>query len=348
MNYIASKVAKRMEGYKVRSIKDTPSKLLLSMSLGSSSVTLLHLLDRQLHTQIERTGRAGYQLHIIFVDLNSTPGNDVTPPHFISLQDKYPLHTYTQVQLEDVFTYDDGIANQRSRSATISRPSSGPVANFDRLRNLITSLPSPTSRSDVISILRTRLIVKFARHHGCDCVLWGDSTTRLAERTLSEAAKGRGLSLPWQTSDGLTPHGLTFRFPMRDILRKEILSYSQITVPPLTALVCPEIPLTVHSAASSKDITIDDVMSRYFVSAEQNYPSLVANVVRTTSKLEAPPSSTLLLCHLCNLPMSCEKQRLDAWSGTQERASNITKESDTARELCYGCARSGVDADFVI
>ncbi|KAL8916443.1 MAG: hypothetical protein Q9208_008509 [Pyrenodesmia sp. 3 TL-2023] len=134
----------------------------------------------------------------------------------------------------------------------------------------------------MISILRCRLITCLAEKHGCSGILYGDSTTRLAERTLSETAKGRGGSIPWLTADGQSPHAIKVVYPMRDLLRKEIAAYTAMTDPPLTPFILEgSSPVVVPS---SKNTTIEDLMSQYFDSVEQNYPSIVANVVRTSSE----------------------------------------------------------------
>ncbi|KAJ1335387.1 cytoplasmic tRNA 2-thiolation protein 2 [Microdochium nivale] len=44
-------------------------------------------------------------------------------------------------------------------------------------------------------------------------------------------------------------------------------------------------PAPTAAVVSHRDLSIDDVMARYFADVEANYPSVVANVVRTTGKL---------------------------------------------------------------
>ena len=350
MNYVASKVAKRMDTYKVRSNpKDMKRKILLSLSFGVSSVTLLHILDRQLQIQLERTSRTGYEVHVLFVDESVAYGQAASTEVFALLKERYPSYPYTVVSLARVFEFCDVSDDPEITSIGLDLESSNfPSSKGDgseRLERLLSSLPSSTSRADIIGILKSRLVVEFAKRNTCSSIVWGDSTTRLAEKTLSETAKGRGFSLPWQIADGLSPHGITFIFPMRDLLRKEIIIYSGLTTPPLTPLVT-ERPPSASVSASSKDTTIDDLMSQYFASVEQNYPSIVSNVVRTASRLQAPPSSrdTLTSCQICRLPVNHGADGLFGWGGDQDqmldslrpRATNTLPEN----VLCYGCARS--------
>lgn len=113
------------------------------------------------------------------------------------------------VNIEDIYDFrnvarevelDHGVDEEKGGSDTFDKK--------EVLMHLLSSLPSTTSRMDILSILRTRLIVEIAKKEGCAAVLWGDSTTRLAQKTLAETAKGRGFSIPWQTADGDSPFGM--------------------------------------------------------------------------------------------------------------------------------------------
>ena len=340
--YVATKALKRMEANKLRgNFKETPKTLLLPVSLGFSSVSLLHVLNQQLVSQRERSGKGLYKLHILFVDQPTPSGNAQRREAFHLLKQRYPAHMYSLASLEDMFDYDivveHGLLKLNGGSAGLSKQ--------DRLQQVLSSLPSATSRADVESILRLRFIVAFAKHNRCDSIVWGDSTTRLAERTLSESAKGRGGSLPWLTADGISPYGIKFSYPMRDLLRKELTAFAAMTAPPLIDLI-----LTTESStqvsASSKDVTIDDLMSQYFASVEENYPSIVANVVRTSGRLAAPEiGSDDPSCCLCGLPVM---RMFQQWRGNQENEAEqpITEVqmAEQERPFCYGCARSVLDS----
>ncbi|MCJ1247736.1 cytoplasmic tRNA 2-thiolation protein 2 [Trapelia coarctata] len=345
MNYVGSKIIKRMDGFKVRGAsRDKHRRLLLPLSLGVSSMTLLHVLDQQLRTQKERTSRTGYELHVLFVDDNMLERENAALNSLASAEEKYPQHTYTAAPLSDVYEY----AYESETGGPMPLENLGeyagqvpPDARSESLSAQLGLLPSATSRADMIGILRTRLIVGFAKRMDCESILWGDSTTRLAERTLAETAKGRGFSIPWQTADGLSPYGINFTFPMRDLLRKEIVTYSSLTNQPLTALLF-EPANQFQVSASSKETTIDDLMAQYFDSVEQNYPSIVANVVRTSGRLLAAlPSETSASCSICGLPVAHGAQGLYGWNGDQQVRRAIEDLGDAGNEVvCYGCSRS--------
>ena len=337
-----------MDGYKVRSISTgKPRRLLLPLSPGVSSMTLLHVLDEQLRTQRERTGRTGYEMHVLIVDESFEPSGEVFSNSVLMLEQKYPQYKFKTASLEEVYHYDDAFANEALMLSNVNvgvNVDSAANAFATRLQDTLASLPSQTSRADMIVILRTRLIVSFAKHIECESILWGDSATRLAERTLAETAKGRGFSVPWQMADGRSPYGINFAFPMRDLLRKEINSYASLTTPPLTALLV-ESKDQDRSPVSSKDTTIDALMNQYFESVEQNYPSIVANVVRTSGRLQAASTcNASTTCFVCKMPISHGTQGLHKWGGNQEPLTTEMQDDRTfdnnKNMLCYGCART--------
>lgn len=339
MKYVTTKVFKRLEANNVRSaFNESPKSLLLPVSLGVTSTSLLHILDEQFRAHLKRSGHANYTLHILFI--NHSPLEDQLD-HRRSidlLKERFPLHTYTILSLEDVFDYELDIEKEILGLQSVNLLTDDKRA---RLQQLMSNLSSETSRTDITTILRQTLTTEFAKQHGCEVILYGDSTTRLAERTLSETAKGRGGLLPWLTADVPLISGLRMAYPMRDLLRKEISTFAAMVSPPLTPLIRDNGSIG-QAAVSSRSTSIDQLMCQYFESVEQNYPSIVANVVRTSSKLKA--SSTNLntpSCNICKLPVTKQSH---CWGGDQNSALNSSIDVDTALghvgAICYGCARS--------
>jgi cytoplasmic tRNA 2-thiolation protein 2 len=301
---------------------------------------LLHILDHQLKTQTAKTGRPGFELLVVFVDVSAVERYTPDPTMMSQLQSRFKEHSYAIVSLEDILNESNSDAGQAPMADlpdVKTENESSPTR--DRLESLITSLISATARADVISTLRTRLIVKYAREHGCEGILWGDSTTRLAEKTLAETAKGRGFSLPWQVADGQTPHGIAFRYPLRDVLKKELIAHAGFIDPPLTEVIHKP-TASGPLSTSSKNTTINDLMKQYFESVEENYPSIVANVVRTVTKLEAPSCQDIdEHCSLCNMPVPEAKFGIHGWGGDQHDVLGI-RPGEQRETLCYGCTRS--------
>lgn len=337
---MSTKVSKRIEVNKIRGgFNCEPNKLLLPLSLGVSSVALLHILDRSFRARLDNNGRNGYTMHLLFVDENIEFDDDVNNDTLQCLQQRFPSHLYSIIHLSDVFHYHGDELSGALESKTEGQEKS-PLSHMERLKRLLSSIPSASSRSDLIATLRRRLIFAFAQRQDCFGIIYGDSTTRLAERTLSETAKGRGGSLPWLTADGTSPTGMKTIYPMRDLLKKELVLYTELAQPPLTSLVR-HAKLSIDRPMLSKDTTIDSLMTQYFGSVEQNYPSIVANVVRTSSRLvETPLSTVSRLCSICGLPVENTGRE---WSGTQDSPStaNVTvgKPMHNDSALCYGCIR---------
>ena len=338
---MSTKVLKRLEANKIRGAYDDASKkLLLPLSLGVSSVALLHVLDRHLQAQKQKTGRVSYSIHVLFVDQSAFAFQGESKSALEQARLRFPMHSFSVVTLDEVLDHEspclEGIlmtGQELDENRTLSRS--------DKLKALLSALPSATSRLDIVNILRGRLITVFAELHGCSVIAFGDSTTRLAERTLAETAKGRGGSLPWLTSDSMTLEGLKTNYPMRDLLKRELLLYVTVTEPSLEPLLV-DGDFIDPVPVSSKHSTIDGLMSQYFASVEQNYPSIVANVVRTSGKLVAPTlQSDSIPCGICGLPVEPASK---AWAGDQgSLPASSTEQSRSASDngpLCYGCTRS--------
>ncbi|KAI7694826.1 hypothetical protein KC353_g18054 [Hortaea werneckii] len=317
--YVSTKVVKRMESFRVR--HSDPGKqrtLLLPLSHGPCSTALLHLLHQHLQGQTEKTGRTGFKLHVLHIKNLEEDDNDDSLLN--KVRERYPTHAFTAIPLADVLSCE-GLPELLQHDTSSSRNENGneAITGKTQLEKLFASLTSPTSKDDIQNILTRKLVVTFATQNSCEAILWGDSTTHLAERTLSETAKGRGSSLPWIVADGDALHGIPFYFPLRDLLSKEIASFATLIQPPLDDLIqtAPSKP-----AVSTKNTTIDDLMRQYFESVEQEYPSIVANVVKTTSKLQTVPLDEIeAQCELCDVP-------LDAAA------------APARSRLCYGCIRT--------
>lgn len=330
-----------MEANKVRhAYDDAPKRLLVPLSLGVSSTVLLHVLDQHLQAQSKRNGRTSYRLHLLFIDQSTLFPQAGYLDAVERLRHRFPLHNFSIAALDEVLEYSDEHLDEVFRFHGILHEHST-LSQQDKLEKLLSALPSATSRSDIVNILRRKLIVAIAESHECSCVVFGDSTTRLAERTLSEAAKGRGASLPWLTADSVSPKGLKINYPMRDLLKGELMLYTKVIEPPLDPLIAQADPSN-GTPTSSKDTTIDGLMNQYFKSVEQNYPSIVANVVRTSGRLAAPTIlSDSISCGLCGLPVETISE---VWAGNQ--GSVVSSSSEERRvpsgkgNLCYGCTRS--------
>jgi cytoplasmic tRNA 2-thiolation protein 2 len=337
---VTTKAVKRIETYKSRaSAAQVQKKLLLPISFGPSSTSLLSILNNHLQGQLDRMGRTTYTLLLVHVDLEFDGAQrEKASAQLEKFKDRFPNHTYLSADITQALNLDIDW-----NSLGLEDPANGafPGSDKTRLDSLFNLISSATSKADVSSTLLTRLLVDMAKKNNCESILFGDSTTRLAEKTLIETAKGRGFSLPWQVSDGMSPYGVNFLYPMRELLKKELLDFSSLTSPPLTDLIIYQAPAT-EVTTSAKSTTIDDLMAQYFETVEEKFPAIVTNVVRTSSKLKPPViAETSTYCGLCGLPVAEGTDGIYGWGGDQNSDVRPTKEDQhDCAVLCYGCSRS--------
>ncbi|KAH9871405.1 cytoplasmic tRNA 2-thiolation protein 2 [Plenodomus lingam] len=337
--YVHTKCIKRLESFRVNFSATAPQRrVLVPLSFGVSSIALLHILHLHLTTQKSKTGRTGFSIHAVHIEdsYQDTQAHDLLR----KVQEQYPDCQFTSLPLHDVFSINSVDPALQALLPEFIAGEDADLSPQQSLTRFMASLTSAAARADVLSILRTRLIIEHAKATGCQSVLWGDSTTKLAEKTLSETAKGRGYSLPWQVTDGPSPFGLNVHYPLRDVLKKELVSYINMAQPELAALVQSSSYGATQASTSSKNTTIDDLMKQYFESVEENFPSIVSNVVRTTSKLQVPAGApTEACCSLCKMPVPGGKFGIHGWGGDQQDGIDFAS-VDVSQQICYGCTRS--------
>ncbi|GAD95352.1 conserved hypothetical protein [Paecilomyces variotii No. 5] len=325
------KVVRRMDYYRqIRNApKDKRRKLLLPLSYGPSSSVLLHMLNEQLERQTtEWHGTTAYDLHILIVDPSTiSPSNPSCQERFDSVRQKYSRHTYTQIPFHSIFKYDQTVKDAMKEFAGPEFVDDPSKPDEDRLDAFRASIPSATSRTDIDNVLLNRLIIAFAKESGCEGILWGDSDSRLASKTLASVAKGRGSSLIWQVCDGMSPSGLQFTFPLRDLYKSELQQYASL-IPELQDILIPD--QSISTDVSARNMSIDELMMQYIQTQGEKYPGIMANVVRTVTKLQRPPlSGTQPRCALC---------------GTVDIQGSSAQTYEGGGSLfCYGCARSKSD-----
>lgn len=307
-----------MESYRVKNDSSHQQrKLLLPVSGGVSSVVLLQVLDGHIQRQLASRGRASYDLAVLIIDtscIDTTPG----VMHLVGcVKDAFPSTQVSLLSLEAVLTMDNDIDNTL---ASLGFAREGDEEAQAELEHLIECATTPTTRADLFEILRLRLIVSFAKSQACEAVLWGHSDSRLAAIALSSVAKGRGGALPNLVGDGPSPWGLHFNYPLRDLFKSELELYAGLFSAQLSKVIIPDPPALANS--SIRESSIDDLLTNYITSQGAKYPSIMANVVRTASKLRMPAINAAdVACPVCATPVIC--------------ASNEHSHS----RLCYGCLK---------
>lgn len=298
----------------------------MGLSCGPSSTALLHVLTenvRQQRTRGQKTARFEYvAVHVVDDTLNpfSSSSPSPSPPPSSSTAGSNSAEDPVLAAYRTHFPEADLLSIPLSSALALPSvdwtalpplPTSTSLSPAQQLSDILNRLPSATSRADVRRLLTRHLLVATAADRKCDALLLGHSTTSLAELTLSETAKGRGFSLPWLVNDGAVrvpasliqaadpieskgvATSLPVYSPLRELFRKELVQYLSHASPALLAIIPPTEGSSSSSGAvvSHRDLSIDDVLSRYFGEVEASYPSVVANVVRTTGKLLRRPNA---------------------------------------------------------
>ncbi|ETI21330.1 hypothetical protein G647_07676 [Cladophialophora carrionii CBS 160.54] len=322
--YVNSKILKRMESHGFKHLaEDQKRRLFLPVSGGVSSLVLLQVLDAQLQRQIGNRNRTAYDLIVARVVLPDARDLAAIESEYQALAQRFPLHTFLPlVPLHDVLRMDHRIHQDLSHLGIELQAGGSDEEIVDRILSCATSV---TTRAELQSILLQRLLVSIAKHQNCEGVLWGHSDSRLAALALADVAKGRGGSVSSSITDGPSLHGIKFNYPTRDLFKVELQSYAQAVADPLATEG--EDDAVGQPTSGIRNVSIDNLLSNYIMSQGEKYPSIMANVVRTASKLQVRSTENgVVACSFCVAPM--------------------TRSSDNSRvdqNLCYGCERMRQD-----
>jgi cytoplasmic tRNA 2-thiolation protein 2 len=352
VNYVSNKCIRQL-GLLSKETLPGPGEIsrryLVGLSLGTSSSVLLHVLNEYASNILAKGQREPFQLCVVYVDTGMVA--DQATPETLEILKTYE-ERYPRLKIERI-PLAAAIGLPTIDWSTLPSVSPGSDAG-EQLQHLLQQLPSPTSRTDMIRLFIRHILVSTAVRLRCQAVLFGHSTTALAETTLAETAKGKGFSLPWLINDGVLELPLIhqpssedgegklamrIRYPLRELFRKELITYATLTEPKLADIIPANESSGAGAVVSHRDLSIDEVMTRYFHDVEDNYPSVVANVVRTTAKLDrvsAANDNGQGPCVVCSMPL--DEQGDERWEGEIGRDDLSTV--DIKRRLCYGCRRS--------
>ena len=320
-----------MGNYRI-STKSGRNKLLLPLSYGLSSTVLLRILDSHLEHQRHKHSGPGYDLYILVVEPSSiSPSRQPTEQMFGLIQERFPNHSYTRIPFHSIFEHDSDVQEAMSKFAGPGFVDNPSLSHKERLDAFRASIPTATSKTDVDYALMNRLIVACAKKFGCTGILWGDSDSRLAAKTLASVAKGRGSSVTWQVSDGMSPFGIEFSFPLRDLFSTELQQYAKLYAD-MHDIIIPDEPPSED--VLTKNLSIDELMMRYVLTQGEKYPGVMQNVTRTASKLQPLSASNVPSCTFCGAKMG--------GSGNDSASTGILGNTNSL-QFCYGCTRSRPD-----
>lgn len=366
LRYVNTKTVKRLEklAAEIRAAPTQTKRILIGLSFGPSSAVLVDVLNDQIQFHLKKRQSSAFEGVVVHVDtdLSAKPSGDDESPLSQKLLDgfakRYPQLTFLRVSLSSVLELD---TIDWAVLPAVPTGEAGEDAS-KRLQALFDQLPSTTSKADILRLFIRHILISTALKERCLALVMGCSTTALAELTLGETAKGRGFSLPWMVGDGpmtipryptskstqnQTPDSsetgdggmdttaqLSIYYPNRELFRNELVRYTTLVEPPLTDLIPSDDAVGSSPVVSLRDVSIDEVMSRYFTDVEEKFPSIVANVVRTTAKLDRTASTEQeRYCGLCGMG-------LDTLGDQRWKGEMGDDEDQGEGRLCYGCSRA--------
>ncbi|TQW00088.1 hypothetical protein V2A60_001210 [Cordyceps javanica] len=334
-----------------------PRRYLAGLSFGVSSTCLTQMLDDSARHHAAKQSSSAFEPLIVHVDTNlavmPAESHDTPAQRLLAkYRQRYPHVSFDCVHLSRAMALRtvDWSTLLPAGQAPDSVDGDG-TSDTEKLRRLFDALPSVTSRADILRQLVRHVLIDTARARDYSVVLLGHSTSALAALTLAEVANGRGFSVPGQVGDGVqtlceydADGNETARvafpvyYPLREVLKNELVGYMDL-VPILAEMKqLGEMDSIAGSSSvvSHRDLSIEEVMQRYFDGVEGPYSGIVANVVRTTGKLDRVAGSAF--CRLCG--MTLDESGDDRWAGDLGQDSGDSAAENHKGKLCYGCRRS--------
>ncbi|XP_014797949.1 PREDICTED: cytoplasmic tRNA 2-thiolation protein 2 [Calidris pugnax] len=204
-------------------------------------------------------------------------------------------------------TLSPGLSTQDAPAGSPATPRLPTAACTQELQQLFKAVETTTAREELLQMLRTHLIVQTARTKGYTKVMTGESCTRVAIKLLTNLSLGRGAFLAVDTGFVDNRHGdvMVVR-PMREYMAKEIAFYNHFFNVP--TVIAPPLPTKRHEKPS-----IHDLIERFLLGLQEDFPSTISTVYRTGEKLSPAPakasseSQRCLLC-LCALDIAGEEE----------------------------------------
>ncbi|RUS22228.1 LOW QUALITY PROTEIN: hypothetical protein BC937DRAFT_89955 [Endogone sp. FLAS-F59071] len=180
----------------------------------------------------------------------------------------------------------------------------------------------------------------------CTRLFLGDTSTRLAIRTISLTAKGRGYSLPLDVAveDAVSVPGVVVLRPMKDMLAKEVGVYNR-----WKELENGVVVTKSWATGAEPRNSIERLTEEFIVGLDRDFPSTVSTITRTASKLTpAEDMDFEKTCALCLKPIQLHtkswRQRITVTTVPSTISSlpstHLPRPSDTTdltELICYSC-----------
>lgn len=318
--FVSLKQRKRMMGddfyrdvFKVSYNKDGThgvGRVVMGFDFQSSCLVALDVIIQVLREQNrQHRGKVGFELDLVAVYEDKENFNNLKESwNAITTSERYSqddILNHVNIHFIDVNTFYN---NKSLRQILVHNVDFDVMAmkweENDKfsVADLLKLCPNRNTRNDFWNSIIQHTVKKFAMQSHCSALIWGHSMTRLADQILGMVIKGRGahVASSLDTDNFDEAYGGSFKnlYPMKDILLSEIDAYiiSQGLEPYLVDYTLRR-SLLISEEESKKDntngmliknMTINELVRKYYNDMEGEYSNIVSTVLRTGDKLQTP------------------------------------------------------------
>lgn len=293
------------EKFKVKFGDSEPVKVVLALSLGKSSLSLLDIIIESFKEQlVNPRAKLGYELVVVNVDESSICKYENKADELIEGLKKhyseYPIE-FVKMDINRFLSDRESIKKVRILEdlKTIKLPVDNSSAAATTVSDILNSCPNRASRDDLFKIIMKQLIKSYTVAIGASTILWGDNMSSLAEEVIALTVKGRGGEIHKNLTDGEEEvFGTTIEHlhPLRDVSNSEIDKFVQFR-----ELSQFELVSSINSDNFvNKQKTINEVVKQYYKTVDQDSDNIVSTVVKTGAKLDEPKQYDNVNCSICH------------------------------------------------
>ncbi|KAG4306049.1 hypothetical protein PORY_000037 [Pneumocystis oryctolagi] len=341
MTYFTRKFHKTMDVFLKSRDFPQKNKVLIAISTGAS-LALVKLLSQEQHTFIFKTYFSTFSF--IHIEEDNLVESEPSPSYIHQkINEVFPESLFFSINLKNyILSSVDNIKlffDKASNTVLGSQVSGESIRSID---DILSPLLSSTSRADILRQLRNNIIYDFSEKNGYNVIIWGDTATSIASKVISETAKGRGYSIPWETHGKIKyANDIWLLRPMKDLTKHEVYFFLQSNG------IKSEIKKVDH-----KITTIDELVNQYIDNLEKSNPNFIFTIYRTASKLQIPKientkNESSNFCFICKMPKEnnikdwIEKITINKVNDNKindnDVNDNYRKYNNRTEDICYGC-----------
>lgn len=343
-------------------------KVLLDMRNDHESYVLFDILISMFTEQVSQGPKAvrGFDLIVCTINDSSAYKVDVE-----SIKNLYSSEVLERLGIQFVTLDCDAFVSENTlENIRLDLENFQAFVSHDMEKNqiktysdLLSQIVDISTKEDIAEIVHENMVLSAAQQHMCSVVVKSHSMTKMAVDILSDTIRGRGSEIPLKFQDKYSSGDFEVIFPLRDVLNSEIRLYSKIkSLDDLSPIL--KVKFSV-SDRSTKNKTVNNMVTEYFQTLELEYPEVVSTVVKIGAKLtniEQHSSAPLKHCEICKVAIYHDpKQWLEQITvpghvgpQSEEEEANLkryvdslvtnvdskpeTKQiNETETNLCYGC-----------